>query len=175
MRTLSGALIAALQATVTSPGFLVSIAFASGTVYLSSRADFTYDGNTYTAADIELSGLGADAKGDQRGSLRIGNTDGAMGVIVLNEANADWTILVYVYDAAATATADVVEIFDGIGNGVTLDERAVTIDLTSAKTSTQFVPAEYITAEQGFSYLPPAGMRIVTPTAVYTLESSRVG
>jgi len=173
MRTLSAALLAALASTVTKPGFLVKIGFATP-IYLSSRGAVTYDGHTYTAADIELTGLGADPKGDQRGTLRIGNTDLAIGVIILNEQNADWDITVYVFDAAATATADIVEIFNGTGNGAALDERWASIDLTSGSTSTQFLPAEYITAEQGFSFLPPAGMRIATPAGIYTLEPSRV-
>ena len=173
MRSLSAPLLAALAATITRPGFLVVIAFASGTLTLSSRGTVTIGATTYTAADMDIAGLGADAKGEQRGTLRLGNTDGAIGVIVLNEANADWAVWVYVYDAAAILAGDVVEIFAGAGNGAVLDERWVTIELTSERTSTQFIPAQYLTQEQGFSFLPPAGMRIVTPAGIYTLEPSR--
>jgi hypothetical protein len=172
-RALTSPMAAALAAPITQPGFLVTIAFASGTLHFSSRGMVTINGIDYTGVDMEVTGLGADAKGEQKGSVRIGNTDSAIGAIALNEANADWAVTVQSYDAAAVATGDPVQIFEGTGNGAGGDERWVTIDLTSGKTSTQLVPSEYITAEQGFSFLPPAGMRIVAGNEIYTLQPSR--
>jgi len=173
VRTLSSALLTALASTITQPGFLVVIEFGSGTLRFGSRGTVTVDGVTYTGVDLEVSGLGADAKGEQKGQVRIGNTDGAIGVIILGEQNADWAVQVYVYDAAATAAGDPVLIFAGTGSGATIDERSCAIDLTTARTSTQLLPAEYITAEQGFSYLPPAGMRIPAGNEIYILKPGR--
>ena len=173
MRNLSSALQTALAKTITQPGFLVTIAFASGTLNFSSRGTVTINSVTYTGSDLDVSGLGADAKGEQQGAVKIGNTDGAIGAIILGEATADWTVTVQVYDAAATATGDPVQIFTGTGNGATCDERWASISVTSGKTITQLLPSEYITAEQGFSYLPPAGMRIVAGNEIYTLQPSR--
>lgn len=170
-RTLSVARQAASAARVTRPGILVEIYWSVVGRY-SSIGDVLWAGNSYVAADVMVSNLKWDAKGEQSGRLTLGNADLAAGALLLNEDVADRRIVIYDVDAAALADDDPVCVFDGVGDAASLDPEShkLIIELASGGTQTTFLPRRFISPATGFNHLQPAGTRIAFGNEVYTLE-----
>lgn len=154
MRTLSGALSAALGAAVQRPALLVQIAFASVQRW-SSLGTVAWNGFTWTARDMALSALQVQALQVQ-GTLLLGNADGVAGGLVLGEGVQDRAVSIWGYDAAATALADVVWLADAVGAGAQVDATEVRIELRH-RAEFQASPRTYVSAAAGFHQLLPAG------------------
>jgi hypothetical protein len=114
MRTLTGPTDAATQLTITQPGWLVELGFAT-LLRLSSRNDQSWGGYTWTGSRIKrLSGLSADGSGGQSGTLELINTDLAYSALVLGEGAADKTVRVWKFYGDNPASDDPVAVFDGV-------------------------------------------------------------
>jgi len=154
MKTLSSPLSTALSAPVQRPALLVSIGFATVQRY-SSGGTLSWNGFTWTAADMRVEGLAVDAL-RVGGTLVVGNLDDAIGALILSEGIQDKAITIYGYDAAATATADVVWLADAVGAGAQLSAREARIALRH-KSEFTTCPRTYVNASAGFNQLLPAG------------------
>lgn len=166
MKALTPALIAELALSVTRPGYLVELGF-SATLRLSTMGDISYGGQNWAAADVRISGLGADGKGSNTARLTLGNTDGAYGALVLNEGAAD--IPVTIYACYAGASADAVQLFAGVADGADISEQTVTLTLAAQRNKTLYCPRVFI-AKPAFNHLQPAGTKIVWGTETFVLE-----
>ncbi len=155
MRSLSAALSTALGAAVQQPAILVEVGFAV-TRRWSSLATVAWNSLTWLQEEISLDGLLVDAM-QVRGTLSLGNSDDAMGALVLAEDVADKSIKVWGYDAAATALADVVMLCDAVGGAVTIDERRVQISLRGAS-ELMLAPRTFVGPSSGFNSLLPSGV-----------------
>lgn len=154
MKTLSGALSAALGAAVQRPALLVQIGF--GTVQRwTSASTMTWAGQTWSARDMRIDGLRVQAL-QVSGSLILGNADDVAGTLILAEGIQDKAITVWGYDAAATASGDVVWLATAVGASAQVDARAVRIAL---RHRCEFVasPRARVTPAAGFGHLLPAG------------------
>ncbi len=168
MRTLHSTLLATLGATVTQPGYLVQIDFSTP-VRLSTLGDLSFNGYTWTAADIKVRGLGVDEKGGQGGSLVFANTLDDVGALVLGEGIADRRVRVWACDAGAATHS--VAIFDGVGDDASIAENgAVTITLAASAMATSHWPRRRINRATGFTTLMPAGARLTVGGQPYILE-----
>lgn len=167
MRTLSAALIAELGLTITRPGYLVFFDFTTP-AYWSSIGDVTYDGNNYVAADIRVEGLVRDGGASNSARISHGNTD-VVGATVLTEGVSDKTVTIFAVYAGATATADVVQEFSGVGDAAEVGER-VTISLIGQASQAAFAPRRRIGPATGFNVLLPVGARLTMGGEIYTLE-----
>ena len=170
MRSLSSSLSTAFAGPVQRPGWLVSIQFSTSTTRLSSMQDTTYGGQTYYAADVDVSKVSLDQQGGIRGNLVLGNLDDGFGALVLGEGVADRQITITAFDAGAVGTdADFVPIAVAIGGRARIDPAKVSIDLRSpvAYVST---PRAFINAAHGFTYLLPAGVEFKIGGQTYKLE-----
>jgi hypothetical protein len=167
MRSISGALSTALNAPVQQPAILVQANFATIRRW-SSFATTPWNGQTWTLEDIAVQDLQIDAL-RVRGTLIIGNADDAAGSLVLAENPADVPITIWGYDAAATATADVVHLCDAVGAGARIDGRSVAISLRSAS-EFLLAPRQFVGPTTGFNTLLPAGTVLKINGIDYRLE-----
>jgi hypothetical protein len=154
MKTLSGALSAALNAPVQKPALLVQVDFAS-TRRWSSMATVSWNGHSWAARDMRLDGLLVQPL-RVSGTLVLGNEDDEIGTLVLTEGVQDRRIVVYGYDAAALGDpADAVWLCDAVGASAQVSTREVRITLRHRGEFVQS-PRTYVTAQSGFTHLLPA-------------------
>jgi hypothetical protein len=165
MRTLSPSLLAELGLTLTRPGYLVFVDFSTP-LRLSTLGDISWGGYTWSAADIKVSALTRDEKGDARGSLSLGNALLDYGALVLNEGIADRAIRIY---AVWAGVVEPVEEFNGVGDGCEIGGR-VTITLAGQGSRALYSPRRFINASTGFNTLLPAGTKISIGQQTYLLE-----
>lgn len=154
MKTLSGALSAALGAPVQRPAILVEAHFAV-TQRWSSHATVAWNGHTWTAQPLRLDSLLVQAL-SVSGTLALRNDDDVAGTLLLTEGVHDKRFVIWGYDAAATALADVVWLADAVGAGADIGPGEVQITL---RHRTEFVqsPRTYVGAAAGFNHLLPGG------------------
>lgn len=167
MITLSAALQAAHASVIQKPAWLVYIGFATP-IRISSYDDVSYDSNTWAAYDVDVSRVRIDAV-KVIGDITIQNADDVLGALILNEGVADKTIKVYGYDAAATATADIVHLVTCVGGAATISHDRVSISLRAATEYTS-APREFVNAASGFTYMIPAGTQLRINGQVYKVE-----
>jgi hypothetical protein len=154
MRSLSSPLSTALAAAVQRPALLVSVGFSSVQRY-SSAGTVSWNGNTWTAADIKVEGLEVEAL-RVSGTLVIGNLDDAIGSLILAQGVQDIAISIYGFDAAATATADVVWLASAVGASAQLTAREARISLRHKSEFTSS-PRTLVGSTAGFTQYLPAG------------------
>lgn len=159
MRTLSGALSAALGAPVQRQALLVQVDFPTPARW-SSMSTFTWNSFTWTAAAVAVEGLQVQPLQVQ-GTLVLGNLDDVAGTLVLTHGVQDRAITIYGYDAAATAAPDVVWLATAVGGSAQVGPRDVRISLRH-RTEMQMSPRTYVGPASGFTRLLAAGtvMRI---------------
>lgn len=166
MKSLSSALSAALGAPVQRPAVLIELAF-SPVKRWSSYADLTWAGQSWTQEDVSVEGLQVEALA-LSGTLRLGNGDGAMASLVLAQGVQDRAVRIWGYDAAATATGDVVWLADGVCTAARIGLDAVTVELRHPAEYT-LAPRTFVTAA-AFAPLLPAGTVLKINGQSLTLE-----
>ena len=171
-RTLTMPTTNALAEQLTRPGYLVYIGWSTP-VRLSSRADLTWNSSLYIGFGVSASGIEWRGSAEQGGTLKLDNSSGSYSILALDEGVADVPVKVWAYDAAATATADPVAVFDGVGDSCDIMPAAITIKVTSKRSRSLFAPRSYITQDNGFSIVPPDGKTIVWGGQRYTFQRQR--
>jgi hypothetical protein len=154
MKSLSTALSAALGAPVQKPAILVEAHFAS-TRRWSSHAEVTWGGHTWAPQAMRLDSLLVQPF-QVSGTLVLRNDDDAMGTLVLTDGVHDRRIVVWGFDAAATASGDVVWLADAVGAAADVTAGQVRITLRHRAEFVQS-PRTYVGAAAGFNHLLPAG------------------
>lgn len=167
MRTLNGTLITELGLTITRPGYLVEIGFST-TLRLSTLGDISYNGYTWVSSDIKVSGLKRDERGNQAGSLSIGNADLAFGALLLNEGIADKSVKVWSVWAGAPSYAQLE--FDGIGDDADMVGLRVSVKLATDARRYAYSPRRFIAPATGFNVLLPAGTKMAIGGTSIVLE-----
>jgi hypothetical protein len=167
MRTLSSPASAALTGPVQRPSILVQMDF-SPVQRVSSRSTITWNGHTWTGADVRVENLRVDAF-SVSGTLVLGNLDDVAGNLVLSQGAQDRAITLWSYDGGATGTADVVWLAAAVGAAAELTPREVRIQL---RHRTEFMnsPRTQVNASAGFTQLLPAGTVMRINGIDYTLE-----
>lgn len=171
-RTLSTPTTNALAGQLTRPGYLVYLGWAPP-VRLSSRADLTWNGDLYIGFGVAPAGIEWRGTAEQGGTLRLDNSSGAYSSLALGVGVADVPIKIWAYDEAATATADPVAVFDGVGDSCGIMPDAITIRVTSKRSRSLYAPRAYITQDAGFSIVPPDGKTIQWGGQRYTFTRQR--
>lgn len=168
MKTRSTALAAAHAAPVQRPGVLVSVAFASGVRYWSSRDTVTIGATQWVAQDLRVEGLQV-LPFSVSGSIVIGNRDGQAGSLVLADGVQDRAVSIFAFDGAANGVGDPLWLADAVGSSAQVSEREVRITL---RHRTEFLtsPRTYVTAQAGFTHLTPAGTVLRINGIDYRLE-----
>lgn len=161
-RALTGTLPAQVASTITTPAWLVEIAF-SMPLRLSSRGDQSWDGQAWTGGR-----LGKVALSESSGGLEIINTDLAAGALAMNEGVADRPVKVWAF--YGDNPTDVIAVFDGVGDGVEVGPDRIRITLQAENRRALFSPRRFIGPSAGFNRLIPAGTRISWGGQTITLE-----
>lgn len=169
MRTLSAALIAELGLDVTRPGYLVELQYST-VLRLSTLGDISWDGQSWSAFNVVVSGLTQDGKGFSTANLAVGNTDGGIGALVLNEGASDVPVNIWKVYAGATDSGDPVHVFSGVTDGTgSIDAAQVPFKLVSKGSQTLDSPRVFIGQLTGFHHLQPAGAKIPVGGETYVL------
>lgn len=159
MRTLAGTTSSGVSAAVTAPGYFVEFGWSITGRY-STRGTLTWDSQTWTATDVQVSGLSDDsASAAIDGALQFGNSDLIIGALVFAQGVAGKTVRVWAfYGDTAPGTSDPVLVFDGVADSATFaDGGPVTIRIIQAATATLWIPRLYMTPDTGFNFLPADG------------------
>lgn len=156
MKTLTSALLAELALSVTRPGYLVELGYST-TLRLSTLGTLTWDGNTWAGYDVAVQRISRNGSGFGAASLAIGNTDGAIGAVVLNQGAADIACRIWAVYAGATATGDAVQVFGGVTDGCEISADRVTFTLAAQGNATLHAPRVFINQLNGFNWVKPAG------------------
>lgn len=173
MRTLTTPTSNATQAAVTTPAYLVEIAFAT-IIRLSSRDDQAWNGHTWLGGRMgKVSGLKWDEKGQQSGAIEIINTDLLYSALVLGEGIAGRKVRIWKFYGDNPAVSDPVEVFNGVADEADIGADAVRITLSGENFLTFYAPRRFIGASTGFNHLTPAGRKITWGTQTYILERGR--
>lgn len=132
MITATPAMLAAIGVAYPSPGLYVEIGVTT-TLRLHDRSAATRSWNsiTWTRADVTLSGLTLDASAVQACALTIVDGDNSIAQQLRTDP-AGRPVKVWFFDTAATATADPVQIFEGIIASIRGgDDRRLNLDCKS--------------------------------------------
>lgn len=159
-------------APVTTPGYLVEILWNTA-VRFSSRGAITVMGNAWADYGFQVSGFDVDSTtGTQQGKIVFDNADLTFSALVLGLGISDVPINVWKFYTDAPDDADPVQIFAGVGGASSIDTAAGTVDvaLRQGADRVQYAPCDYITAEEGFSILPPPGRILVFGGTTFQLE-----
>jgi hypothetical protein len=154
MKTLSGALGAAMAGPVQQPGLLVEAHFATVRRW-SSHGTVFWNGYTWNQRDVRVDNLLVQAL-RVSGMLVLDNTDDEIGTLVLTEGVQDKRIVIYGFDFGAIADlADAVWLGEAVGASAEVGPRDVRIAL---RHRTEFVqsPRTRVTPAAGFTHLLPA-------------------
>ena len=166
MRSLSSALSTALGTPVQQTALLVQVDFSTPQRW-SSFATVSWGGQTWTKEAIAVDNLVVEAL-HVSGTVTVGNGDDVIGALVLSEGVSDKRIRVWGYDAAATATGDIVLLCDAVGASAVIGTTEVRIELRSPSDYV-IAPRTFVGAGAGFSTLLPAGTVLKINGINYTL------
>jgi hypothetical protein len=157
---------AAYAAPVQRPAWLVAIMFSTP-IRVSSYQTVTVSGYTWMQADVDVSRVSLSTT-DIAGSIRIGNADDAFAAIVLAEGVAGRQIIIYGYDAAAAADADIVLLADCVGGRASVAPDYISIDVRES-TAFASTPRTFVSAPT-FTYLIPAGTQFRVNGQTYRID-----
>lgn len=171
MRTLTAAQIAATSSTVTTPGYLVELLFDTP-LRLSSRGDQSWNGYIWTGGRLgKVSGLASDARGEQKGSIELINSDLAYSALILNEGWAGIGCRVWQFYGDNPADAQLV--FDGEGDIADIDPAGGTVRLSVEGEGQRVFPGRVIGPGTGFNHLCSPGKKISWGGQTYIIDPSK--
>jgi len=113
MITLTTAMNSALGRTISEPGVFVELGFATPVRVHDRQGAKSWNALTWSAADIIVSGLSVENGGLQKLNIAIVDSDNAIAQALRSEVVGK-PVKVWLYDASALATADPVQIFEGV-------------------------------------------------------------
>jgi hypothetical protein len=113
MINLTAALLSALGRDITEPGLFVELQFLAQTLRFTDRAQRAWNSQTWVPISIAMSGFQIDHTIVSKCTLAIDDADLAVSVDATVPENTGRAVKVWYFDAAATATADPVLLFDG--------------------------------------------------------------
>jgi hypothetical protein len=172
MRTLTAALTNAYGAAVQSPAWLVEIGLSS-TLRLSSYATVSWDGQTWTAADVDVAALRVGAL-SITGSLVFGNADDSFAAIALGESFTDRRIRIWGYDGriASPALSDPVLVCDGVGAGADVAPDRVRVAIRDA-CEFRIGPRAVVSPAFGFNTFMQSGRTLTINGVSFVIQRGR--
>lgn len=154
MKTLSGALSAALGAPVQRPALLVQMHWNAVRRW-SSHDTVTWNSQTWTRRPMLLQDLVVQEL-RVSGTLVLRNDDDELGTLVLSEGVQDRRVVIWGYDAGALAdVADAVWLCDAVASAAEVTPHEVRLELRH-RTAFVLSPRTYVNAAAGFTRLLPA-------------------
>lgn len=179
MRALSPAVLAAVDAVITSPGHLVYLELLPTPARWSDIGQVTTpDGNTWAAVDMDVQRIAVSGDRAPAGfTLRIGNLDSAIAALLLANDLSAVPLSVFGFDRGAIGVGDFVKLGTWhITNArIGIDDASIT-----CAPILYTVPFRRVDAANGFNFATPAGTQITWGTetlimdAAYDAEGRRI-
>jgi hypothetical protein len=171
-RKLTVPTIAATADVVTQPGYLIEMLF-DPPFRVSTRGDISALGSNWKSWGVVLSGIGLGLQDiAQSGSMVLGNNGTEISALALGQKFDDIAINIWMFYGDATNDDDPVQVFAGVGGAFTIGtDGKVTVQLARRGSRTLFSPRRYMTAQQGFSFLPAPGTKIAWGGEVFTFDT----
>ncbi len=152
---------AATALTVTAPGDLLRIQFATQALRLCTRGDIVWNGELYIGKDFRVTGASMDgARASVEATIVIPDVERLVWALIDNDGIADRAVeLRRFYGNSAPALYDVMPVLIGAADSAAVDintgEVSIVVYHQAGKNSK--TPRRFITAEEGFSNITPAG------------------
>lgn len=172
-RTLDAGNLTQIAIDFTRPVFLVEMAFPSGSVYLSTGPQITFNSNVYQEGQVSLGTFEWTSDGVQRGSITLSNENNAASALILSGTVNDIEIIIhktYLIAGGGNTTPDFY--LRGSMDGSDVGYSRSTIGVLSTTAQTAFVPNRYYTVAQGFNWLPVEGEKITWGDEVFILRQA---
>lgn len=172
MRTLSPSAQTAVEKTVTTPIVLVEIGFSTP-VRFSSSGDLPWNGQDWEGGRLANGSVNlSPAKaGSHQGSLSLANHDSAISALILTEGGSGKAVKVwYLYGSPPYATADAIQVFDGVIDGAQMGDIAQLAILSSGMV--KWTPRLPYTFDR-LSHMIKPGTEISWGGEKYILKSER--
>jgi hypothetical protein len=157
------ALYEQLIAEATDSFMLVEIGFSTPLRITDYGANITWNGYTWIAQDVKVTGLTQHKGGVSVGSIEIQNMDDTLSALLLIEGARDKTVKVYegYYDSAGNLVGMVNIFTNGRTNGAKLTEKAAVLEIAEERASQLGrAPRRWMNTATGFNHLLPDGTKI---------------
>ncbi|MBK6742530.1 MAG: hypothetical protein IPG66_05935 [Hydrogenophilales bacterium] len=157
-RDLSTAFIAAGQARVADPAYLIEIVWsATLTSRFSSRGDQSWNGVTWQSGRVaKFQPLPWDGAGG-RGRLDLLNADYLIGAIVGNQVCSDVPVRAWIFYGDDPAVGDVLRLPDAAIDSVPDIGAIVRLDLAADNMGMLYSPRQWIGPGVGVNHVDPPG------------------
>jgi len=164
-RTLSATISGAITQSATRPVYLIEMAFATTSRAATWDSAISWNGLAWAASGIEVEDISRTAA---RLTFPTGTSDPWLA-LVLNDGVRGRSIKIYEhhYNAAASPQSDATQVFEGIMDVATIDQRLAVSCIESSQVKS--FPA-YSVSEETFTYLLNAGDTINWANKVVTVE-----
>lgn len=175
MRTLSANLQTKVADDVTTPGFLVEIAFAEP-LKMSTRGTLDWGGSTWIGWPMELSSVVFDtATIGIGGTLNVGDFNGTLSALIMTEGIRDREIAVHKFYGDAPEADEAITMYAGVCDGAQISWRdgRVAIRVVQEGARTTYAPRRFITEDGGFHFLPADGTVFAWNRETYILEREK--
>ena len=171
-RALNARISAEIQATVTSPTYLVELGFST-LLRLSTGATVTWNGATWMAADLQVAGITERSGGVLEAELVFGNAENEISAIVLGEGVRERPVTIWlIYGEAPYDPDDAVQLFAGVVDSVPAIGYPTRIQAISRGAGASRTPRVPLALIMGADIAAP-GERITWGGETYVLEEMR--
>lgn len=155
MRSVSAALLAAIQGRKTAPRLFVSLALSPTVRYNNGTQTYSWNSQSWLPRDFSLNGFRWSARGELEGTLVFQGVDRVFTAAFLADGVQGSAVTVYATNYLATFAADDVETL----MVSEIDDIDVTSDSASLALRRQprLAPNSYVNAESGYTFVDPPG------------------
>lgn len=168
MRTVSVDSAAEIVKAITQPGFFVRLAFAAGTVRLCSFGTTTWNSESWTGQNFQVSGMRGDGKAAM---VSIWDADASFRTLALTDGGIrNRSVEIWQAQRPALAAGDPNMIFYGVGDSVQISKGRVNIACARLNSSVLLAPRQRISPATGFNFLAAPGRVIQWGDVVITLQ-----
>lgn len=164
-----------IEIDFTRPVYLVKMLFPTGTVFMSSGPQITFDGDIYIEGQVSVGTIRWNANGQQSGMITLSNENNAATALILGSSVNDVKIEIYqTYLIAAGGNTAPSFYLKGSMDGSKVGPSRSEVRVLSTASETGFVPNRYYTAAEGFLWLPIDGEVVVWGEEVFVLQADQL-
>lgn len=171
-RTISTALQAELDKTVTRIGYLLELN-TSPVLRWCNLGEVTWDSVVWVPYDFELSGVGSADDGPSRASLKVQNLDSAAAAALLDADMAALVLDVWQVAPAATGASDVIRLGRYLVDDLEISTDKLELRLLPEGSVDAFSPRKRIDPSNGFNYALAPGVTIAWESEIYVVGDNR--
>lgn len=154
----------------TRPVYLVEMLFPTGTLYLSTGPQITYNSNVYQEGQVSVGAFRWNSDGTQSGDITISNENNSASALILGGTINDVVINIYkTYLIAAGGNTTPVLYVTGSMDGSDVGYSSSRVGVLSTGSQTGHLPNNYFTVANGFHWLPIEGEKITWGDEVFIL------